>query len=166
MRFTTLLDPDDLVRKFVSDPGTQQRSAHALFPKLVRNSRLNYWRVGDPILSNCQRLLIGVGASFSLTDLQFLEMINNRLEHIGSSAIVDVFDIADLEDEFQIAKYYEQFQVLHTHPIVGVWHSGALSRVDEGYAGMKLVFHSLGISSDPQDVFRIAYQLFRRSGRV
>lgn len=147
VRFLKLLDPRE----------KRQHRAGELFPELVRQSRLHYWRPGDPLSSAGVRLLLGLAASFSLPDLRLADVINESLAKNGEGVRVDVFNMAtdlhalnELEDYYPLLK--ESGQVVppigfrSPQPVLGVWRSGVCQEVLFMYNALK---RSLEIVKSP-----------------
>jgi len=146
MRFLKLLDPRERM-----DAGEQQRRAGELFPELVRDSRLHYWRPGNPVYSDGLRLLMGLAPSFSLPDLRLADVINESLAKTSDGTRVDVFNMAtDLNAPVGLADYYPLLRE-HSHlvppvgsvgwrlpqPVLGVWRSGVCEELLDGWKALK-----------------------------
>lgn len=133
MRFLKLLDPRGLT---LEGPGLthaeQGRKAREMFPLLVKESRLSYWRPGDAIASRGTRFLIGLAATFSLIDLRLADILNEALaSRVRDGLVIDVFDIDDLAQGRLVPLYFpgSGLKTIAATPVLGIWESGVPQRV-------------------------------------
>lgn len=156
-KFLKLLDPRKVV---MQQPGSIAQQAHAAreeFPRMVRRSNLHYWRLGDPILTEGTRFLIGLAVTFSLYDLRFADIVNEALSKPPNNAKrVDVFDILDCQTWDELNGYFGEtpipFLGWGTHPIVGIWQDGVFQRKLIGHEGMDHVLRDLGASVSVEEI--------------
>lgn len=160
--FLKLLDPREGTGD-ISFAGNQQRRAGELFPGLVEQSRLHYWRKGDPIYSGGVRLLVGLAASFSLADLRLADVMNESLAEEREQIRVDVFNMAtDLHALSELDDYYpilrERVQLLPAfgwrspQPVVGVWQRGKFEELLFGYSARKRILELVGSRMTPEEL--------------
>lgn len=146
MRFLKLLDPRS-VTPF--GPGLtiaeQARQAREMFPKLVSESRLSYWRPGEPIARSGTRFLVGLAPTFSLSDMRLADLLNESLKSKPPmDLVIDVFDADDVQEK-SVAEFFPGLDRIATTPIVGIWENGRLQRVLSGADAMNFVLQDLGI---------------------
>lgn len=134
MKFLKLLDPRGVTP---AGPGLtiaeQALQARERFPRLVRESRLSYWRAGDPIARAGDRFLIGLAPTFSLADLRLADILNDALNSKPrSNLVIDVFDVDDLQQGRLIPQYFPGTDNITATPALGVWEDGQLQRALTG----------------------------------
>lgn len=149
MKFLKLLDPYQLPKNDITAPGKQQRRAAELFPNLVAQSRLNYWRPGDPVPKEGNRYLVGLAASFNLMDLRLADIINDQLSLANSNDYcVDVFNVEDFENEASLSLYFsiqpEFSSGWHSTPLVGKWSNGEQVTASSMTEARKFILDELG----------------------
>ena len=152
MKFLKLLDPFSLQTNDITAPGRQQEQAALLFPKLVEQSNLHYWRPNDEIVSHGLRLLVGLAATFDLKDLRLADIINEQLDR-SSSVHVDVFNVAsDCSNFADLANYYpvEPASYVAT-PMVGFWRDGKFESVESGFEARRLILEAVGSSVSAEE---------------
>ncbi len=144
MKFLKLLDPWETQEGAGLLVEEQQRQAAELFPKLVNDSRLHYWRPGDAIVSDGERYLIGLAASFDLRDLRLADIINELLSS-KPSVRVDVFNVEDCSDTRDIRKYFPGFDPpCYSNPWVGRWENGVHKATRFSFKARSYILESLG----------------------
>lgn len=148
MRFLKLLDPYELVGDDVTAVGRQQQAAHRLFPELVAKSRLHYWRLGDPVTAGGMRLLIGLQASFNLSDLRLADIINDELQR-GQRVHLDVFDVYDWAGDQELTEYIPGLESQYCPtPWLGIWQDGVHQATYIGHAAREFVLEAVGSALD------------------
>ncbi len=144
MKFLKLLDPWETQEGAGLLIEEQQRQAAELFPELVNVSRLHYWRPGDAIVSDGERYLIGLAASFDLGDLRLADIINELLA-LQPSVRVDVFNVEDCRDAKDVKKYFPDLDPpCFSNPWVGRWENGVHKATRFSFEARCYILESLG----------------------
>jgi hypothetical protein len=156
MKFIKLLDPRGVT---LSEPGLtiakQALQAREMFPSLVSQSRLSYWRVGDPVAFDGVRFLIGLAPTFSLPDLRFADVLNESLAtQPRPDLTVDVFDVDDLQQGQLMPAYFPGLKGISSTPVVGIWNHGQLMDVRTGAEAMNLVLQRLSIDETAEKIVK------------
>jgi len=125
----------------ILDQGPSQDVAHRAFQDILAQSAFHTWIPGNSIPLRGTRVLIGVGASFSLPDLALLDQIHPIVEKLAG-ATVEVFDASDVRN-VATPSDFEKFipgigKVFHT-PVIGVWSEGKLIISASGYEAREFV---------------------------
>jgi hypothetical protein len=117
-----------------------------MFPLLVGESPFHYWRLGDPIESRGERVLVGVFATFNLVDMRVLDIL---VEHAEVAWIretrIDVFDLHDVPDWTTAARYFPRLPAWVPSPIVGVWEAGVHQRNLTGGNAIDYLLANVGV---------------------
>jgi hypothetical protein len=154
LKFLKLLDPRG-VTAFGPGPtiAERARAAHGLFPQLVKQSRLRYWRPGDAVEQSGARLLIALAPTYSLMDLRFADVLNEALAtRQVQDVVVDVFAIDDIRDVRQIGEYYPGLKNAVCTPIAGLWNHGRLEGIHFAGNAINFVFRYLRIDHSAERV--------------
>jgi hypothetical protein len=104
-----------------------QRYAEAQFPSLVESSHMYMWRIGDAWPPAGEQVIwIGV-ATWSLYDMELLDVLEAKLSRETVNEKIYVFDIAG-HPEFSFEEHLPGIdKVFHT-PVVGSWDHGVLEQ--------------------------------------
>ena len=156
MKFLTLLDPRGVTPL---GPGLtiaeQAMQARKRFPRLVGESRLSYWRAGDPIVRTGVRFLVGLAPEFSLADLRLADILNNAVKSKArGDLVIDVFDVDDLQQGRLIPEYFPGAASITATPVLGVWEDGTLKRVLTGAKAMNLLLEHFGIQETAESLVK------------
>ncbi|MCB9854606.1 MAG: hypothetical protein H6818_02880 [Phycisphaerales bacterium] len=149
--FFELLDPRIDRRPLLGSPGEEQAEARRVFPELVASSNLRYWRPGDDLQFKGRRLLLGLGATYSLYDLRFADVLNAELGEGCPGVRIDVFDCGDLNDHDFMDYFPVEVQLACT-PILGIWEEGSFRRFEQGYRARELALELIGSSHTAAEV--------------
>ena len=96
-------------------------------------SHLHFWSPGDPVYSEGFRLLMGVAASYALSELELLDLIDEGMSSRQEGIWVDVFDLAKCRTQSDIEKFFPGITKLVQTPILGIWSLGHLTEVVTGF---------------------------------
>jgi hypothetical protein len=120
------------IQQFARQVVRVQQAVDAAFPNVATAHSFYYWRPGDRVPSIGQRVLIGVAAAYSHSDLQLLDSVSEEWSSSGSGITVDVFNISDcsLQDDFEL--YIPGIGPVFQTPVVGLWADGVLVRKGTG----------------------------------
>ena len=134
-------------------PGdTQQRAADRL-PGLVAESRMGWWRPGDPIPPTGHRLLIGV-AVWSGYDLRLLDYIDAALPAAPAGLSVDVFDMDTAREPDWFEPYIPGLGDVSNTPVAGLWDEGRLVRRGTGHEARIIVAELFALDLSALSAFR------------
>jgi hypothetical protein len=139
-RFIDLLNDQD---KLPSEE--QPEWAARQLERLLSESTLNAWHLGDPVPTVGQRILVGV-ARWSAYDLRLLDALKQA--HADGPRSHEHIDILDIDATGRVSGNWDFFEraipgigkVLQT-PVVGIWENGALTQKGSGAAGRDLVIN-------------------------
>ena len=142
-RFLKLLVPHS------HGPGEQQKLARARFPGVVGQSNLRLWQPGDHENVN-RRIVIGLAASYSIPDLELLDVVDDAIQAGGPSlATVEVFDVLDCREMSDFEKYIPGVTPVYQTPVVGIWEQGVLRAVGSGAVARDLILSAVGRAPSP-----------------
>lgn len=149
--FFELLDPRIDRRSRLRSPGEEQEEARRVFTDLVASSNLRYWRPGDDLQFKGGRLLLGLGATYSLYDLRLADVLNAEMGEGRPGVRIDVFDCGDLNMN-DLMDYFPVEVQLACTPILGIWKEGAFRRFEQGYRARELALELIGSSHSAAEV--------------
>jgi len=68
-------------------------------------SHIHLWSPGDPVCSEGLRLLMGVAASYAVSDLKLLDLLDEAIPSRQEEIWVDVFDLAKCRTQSDIQEF-------------------------------------------------------------
>lgn len=96
-------------------------------------SHIHLWSPGDPVCSEGLRLLMGVAASYAVSDLKLLDLLDEAIPSRQEEIWVDVFDLAKCRTQSDIQEFFPGITKLVQTPILGIWSNGHLTEVAQGF---------------------------------
>lgn len=123
----------------------RQRLAQAQFPSLVEQSHMKMWRIGDTVPPPGNQVIwIGV-ATWSLYDMELLDVLEAKLQQTTLKEGIWVFDI-DTFDWLQFEKHLPGIGKIFHPPIVGSWNQGVLEERLSGAKAREWLIQRLGLT--------------------
>jgi len=80
-------------------------------------SHIHLWSPGDPVCSEGLRLLMGVAASYAVSDLKLLDLLDEAIPSRQEEIWVDVFDLAKCRTQSDIQEFLPGITKLVQTPI-------------------------------------------------
>ena len=136
-RFANLLLRSD-------NPADVQRRAELELPLVLSRSNLHFWRLGEIIISDTTRFLVGV-ATWSLYDLRLLDALDAEFANGNRVERVDVFDIDSCRTQEDVSAFIPNIGKVFDAPVVGVWRNELQIKHASGYEGRKLLVEAFGL---------------------
>ena len=125
------------------------------FPRIVSQSRLNYWCPGDKIGEKCQRILVGVAPGWDDLDIKLLDGLDQALsQERYSDYQIDVFDISTLKRMEDLQKYIPEIERAYHTPLIGLWKNGVFQKSMWGYDGRLFLAELFGFADEFRSVLR------------
>ena len=119
-------------------PADVQRRASQELPFVLAKSNLHLWSLGDSIVSNGTRFLIGV-ATWSLYDLRLLDALDEVLSLGKRAERIDVFNLDSCQTQEEISAFVANIGKVIATPVVGVWRDGLQVEQASDYAGRNIL---------------------------
>lgn len=126
--------------------GDQSAGVLTKFGAYVQEGPFNLWSLGQPIVADGRRLLIGA-AIWSVYDLRLLDTLEDAFcaGRISSDRI-DVFEMNSLRDWIQINDYIPGLEKVYQPPVVGLWTQNRLVASYEGAFARDFVLSMYGLT--------------------
>jgi hypothetical protein len=101
-----------------------------------------------PIIARTgKRFILGVAVSYSISDLDFLDIVNRRLRTLerqkNRSPVVKLFDVTSIEEENGLELYIPGGRWSNQTPVLGVWDDGKFTESAVGERAKCLVLTEL-----------------------
>ena len=161
MKFLTLLNPWDTRLGSGLSSGEQQRLATKRFPVVVSQSKLTYWRIGDPVQSTGTRFLLGLAASYSLMELWLADVLDEALDELarrGDSLRIDVINVANLDEvrdgEVRASLFPGLSKKQAVTPFASQWIDGRHTCTKWGFEACRFILDSVGSQKRADDLGR------------
>jgi hypothetical protein len=158
MRFLALLNPWDTREGSGLSVAEQHRRATERFPVVVSESKLTYWRIGDPVQSVGERFLLGLAATFSLIDLRLADVLHEALEELArrdESIRIDVINVANPDEVGDAAVLASLFPGISKEqtvtPFVSKWVDGQHICTKWGHEARQFILDAVGSQERAED---------------
>ena len=128
-------------------PAEVQRRASQELPFVLAKSNLHLWSLGDAIVSNGTRFLIGV-ATWSSYDLRLLDALDKVLSDGKRTERIDVFNLDSCQTQEEISAFVANIGKVIEMPVVGVWHNRLQTKQASGYAGRSILVEAFALNDE------------------
>ncbi|HLM60916.1 MAG TPA: hypothetical protein VK308_08940 [Pyrinomonadaceae bacterium] len=129
------------------NPVEAQERADRELPRMLAKSHLHLWNLGDAIVSNGTRFLLGI-VTWSLYDLRLLDALNEALSDGNRKERVDIFNLDSCQTKEEISLFVPHIGKMIHPPVVGVWRDGQQVQQNSGAAGRNILVEAFALNHE------------------
>ena len=111
---------------------------------MLAKSNLHFWNLGDAIVSNGTRFLLGV-VTWSLYDLRLLDALNLALSEGNRTEHIDIFNLDSCQTKEEVLLFVPNLGKMIHPPVVGVWRDGQQVQQNWGAAGRDILVETFAL---------------------
>lgn len=113
----------------------------------LTKSNLHLWNLGDPIVSEVTRILVGI-VTWSVYELRLLDALNEALSGENRTERVDIFDLDLFPTQEKISAFVPNIGRIIHPPIVGIWQDGKQILQASGPAGRDILIEKFALDRE------------------
>lgn len=125
--------------------GLQQQRAAENFPSLVERGHMNIWRPENDFPPPGSHVIWIAVATWSLYDLELLDLLETKLSRDAVTDNIYVFDTAGSPDIKDFNHYLPGVGKVYHTPVVGSWTNGVLEEKLSGAVARNWLVHRYGL---------------------